>query len=244
MNDLEQSDLLLVCPFCESKVFATEIKGMLFKNTLYKCQKCNSVIETRDERNFKITSIPEEYSNTSLFMKDRSVKREDLANLGLPIFSDMQLADISSGEGDLFERFLNELPPVTVSVILKSNEKIIAAFDDVKLLEEKSSRRSSGSFSMRITKGLWFNTGSIYKSESSIEEIDNGALVLTNKRYIFIGNKKSIDQSLSKITSIQMLNEGIGVLRSNKTKVEYFSGKYHWALVGSVFMGIVKKFGT
>jgi hypothetical protein len=233
----------LICPFCDGVLFSVETKGMFIKSTFYECQKCKAVMETKNEKDFKITVVPEEYSNTQTFMKNREAERDELANLGLPVFSDTQLSEVSSGQGELFEKFLNELPTANISIILKSDEKIIAAFNNMTLLEEKSQRRSSGSFSIKIAKGLWFNTGSIYTSESSIEEIDTGVIALTNKRYIFIGNKKSIDQSLSKITSIQLLTDGVGILRSNKTKVEYYTGRYHWALVGSLLTGVVKRFG-
>jgi hypothetical protein len=229
-----------MCPFCNSKTFSVEVKGMIFKSTIYTCQSCGSALETKNDKEFKVVNIGGDFSNTQTFMKDRIIPKDNLSDIGLPLFSDAQLSEVSNGEGELFEQFISQ-PLQNVPVILKNGEKLLLSFNNIVLSEERS-QRAYGSVSFKVAKGVWFNTGKIFQAESSIQQLDMGTFAVTNKRYIFIGQKKSVDQSLSKITTIQPFNDGFGIMRSNKQKIEYYSGTYHFPLVVSLLMGIVKKY--
>ena len=66
-------------------------------------------------------------------------------------------------------------------------------------------------------------------------------MVFTNKRYIFLGNAKNIDQPLTSLTAITPFNDGVSFIRSGKQKTEFFSGNYHWPLMSSIIIGLVKK---
>jgi len=183
--------------------------------------------------------------HTVTVMQDRKLTRDKLAEPGLPIVSDADLASISIGEGEFFERIINEADQ-NVPIILKQDERAMFLLPNATLSEERSQRTSSGAgaFSFRVAKGVWFHTGRLSQPEyaSTLQVIDSGPLVITNKRYVFVGNNKSVDQSLSKITAIKPFNDGMGIVRSNKQKVEYYKGSYHWPLIASIFMGVVKKY--
>lgn len=239
MNSI-QATLGIVCPFCERTNFTTEVKGMIFKSTIYTCQSCGSVLETKNEKEFKVITIGGEYSNTQNFMLNKVISRDNLPDTGLPLFSDTQLSEVSTGEGELFEQFISQ-PIPNSPVILKSGEKLLLSFNNIVLSEERS-QRAYGSVSFRVAKGVWFNTGKIFQGDGSIQQLDIGTFAVTDKRYIFIGQKKSVDQSLAKITTIQPFTDGFGLIRSNKQKIEYYSGTYHFPLIVSLLMGILRQY--
>ena len=243
--EISQTSTRVVCPFCEGTVFTSETKGLLFKKTNFVCGKCGSILETKDGETFMVSTVGEAYSNTITIMQDRKLARDKLSEPGLPIVSDADLASVSMGEGELFERIIKEADQ-NVPIILKQNEQAIFFLQNATLSEERSQRISSGAgaFSFRVAKGVWFHTGRLSQPEyaSTLQIIDSGSLVITTKRYVFVGANKSVDQNLSKITAIKPFNDGMGIVRTNKEKVEYYKGSYHWPLIASIFMGVVKKY--
>jgi hypothetical protein len=128
-----------------------------------------------------------------------------------------------------------------VNIALKKDEQIKFYLAPINYLEERSKRVSSTGYSFRITKGMWYRTTNTPKYENQLEQLDSGYLVLTNKRYIFIGARKNIDQSYKKVTAVNIHSDGIGIIRSNKQRTEYFTGNFHWPLIGSIITGFVKR---
>ena len=57
-----------------------------------------------------------------------------------------------------------------------------------------------------------------------MKEIDTGTLVITNKRVVFVGIKKTVSIDLRKIFSINIFKDGISIQRENKKRIEYFTG--------------------
>lgn len=51
---------------------------------------------------------------------------------------------------------------------------------------------------------------------------------------------KNVDQPHSKVDAITPFSNRIGISRANKQNIEYYVGNFHWPLIASVFMGIVK----
>ena len=60
--------------------------------------------------------------------------------------------------------------------------------------------------------------------EKQIVPLDEGHFILTTKRLIFTGSKKSLDCSLSKLVAITPVDNGVLIDRSGKQNVEYFIG--------------------
>ena len=77
-------------------------------------------------------------------------------------------------------------------------------------------------------------------SANELAHLDQGILVITNKRYIFKGRTKNLDQPLTSLTTINPYSDGIAIVRSGKQKTEFFRGGYHWALISSILIGLVK----
>lgn len=74
--------------------------------------------------------------------------------------------------------------------------------------------------------GRYINSYGVSKSVSEIQEIikatDVGQFIITNKRFIFMGDKRNIDVNISQITAITPYCDGFKLQRKNKQKPEYF----------------------
>jgi DNA-directed RNA polymerase subunit M/transcription elongation factor TFIIS len=234
----------IVCPVCKGINFSTISEGMLFKKNVLTCNNCGTVMEQsgKDEKSkFKVRKVGEEYSNVDRLFKDKTFTIPELKSHELPIVTDAQLEEYAMGnlEG-LTIHMKGDEPP---DIILKKNEKIVFMLSPIDYLEERSKRvsgRGQG-YSFRVAKGVWYRT-SQFRSEyaDTITKLDSGVMAFTNKRYIFLGNTKNIDQPLASLTSINPFADGVAFVRSGKQRTEFFSGNYHWPLMSSIIIGLVK----
>ena len=113
------------------------------------------------------------------------------------------------------------------NLLLKKGEHLVFDVPDVSLCEERSVGLKGGyqGFSVRIMKGVSYRFGGFRGgAERRVTEIDRGNLTLTNKRMVFSGAKMSKDISLSKLNTIQSLEDGVSITRSGKQKAEYYVG--------------------
>jgi hypothetical protein len=121
-------------------------------------------------------------------------------------------------------------------VILKKNEIISLIMDSIQLQEPRAVRQTQAAYggpTIRVAKGVSFRLGGASARSESHEEIrviDSGKLVLTNKRLIFIGIKRTVNIDLRKIMAIVPYKDGIESQRENKQKPEYFTGTDKHAL--------------
>lgn len=115
-------------------------------------------------------------------------------------------------------------------VILKKDELISIILENINLQEPRAVRQTNAAYggpTIRVAKGVSFRMGGASARSESHEEIrviDNGKLVLTNKRLIFIGTKRTVNIDLRKIMAIVPYKDGIESQRENKQKPEYFTG--------------------
>ena len=113
------------------------------------------------------------------------------------------------------------------NLLLKKGEYLIFDLPQITLCEERSVKLKGGyqGFSVRIMKGVSYRFGGFQGgSERKVVEIDSGNLTLTNKRMVFSGKKTSKEISLTKINTIESLDNGISITRSGKQKTEYYVG--------------------
>jgi len=86
----------------------------------------------------------------------------------------------------------------TSPIIPKKNEKTNLVMNNVSFLEARSVRQTIGGYggpTFRVAKGVSFRLGGVSArsvSHDEIKKIDQGTLVLTNKRLIFLGDKKKL----------------------------------------------------
>ncbi|UTB32100.1 MAG: zinc ribbon domain-containing protein [Methanobacterium sp. ERen5] len=115
-------------------------------------------------------------------------------------------------------------------VILKKDEMISIIMENISLQEPRAVRQTHAAYAgptIRVAKGVSFRMGGASARSESHEEIkviDNGKLILTNKRLIFIGTKRTVNIDLRKILAIVPYKDGIESQRENKQKPEYFTG--------------------
>jgi len=110
-----------------------------------------------------------------------------------------------------------ELPIVTVPINLQKNEQCYFK-SNVDWLENRTVTKiinyGGPTARIKIMKGVYYRAGSMDVQRVTSEElqlIDSGQLYLTNKRLIFVGNKKNSSIQLSKILSITPYKDGVGV---------------------------------
>ncbi|MGO9386553.1 MAG: zinc ribbon domain-containing protein [Methanobacterium sp.] len=120
----------------------------------------------------------------------------------------------------------NEQSPV----ILKRNEVTSLIMHNITLREPRAVRQTVGGYggpTFHVAKGVNLRLGGFAAQSESHEElrnIDMGKLILTSKRLIFIGSKRTTNIDLTKIVAITPYKDGIGSQRENKQKTEYFTG--------------------
>tara|TARA_B110000467_G_C18213653_1_gene418947 strand:+ start:165 stop:824 length:660 start_codon:yes stop_codon:yes gene_type:complete len=113
------------------------------------------------------------------------------------------------------------------SLLLKKGERLIFSIPSIEYCEERKVKVKGGyqGFSVRIMKGVSYRFGSFEATaEKRVVQIDNGNLILTNKRLVFSGDTKSNDYPLSKIVTIDALEDGVVINKSGKQKMEYYIG--------------------
>jgi hypothetical protein len=87
----------------------------------------------------------------------------------------------------------------------------------------------------------WLWTAQIFgEHEDELIRLDSGVIAFTNKRYIFLGSSKNIDQPLTSLIAIAPFDDSVSFIRSGKQRTEFLSGNYHWPLIASVIMGLIK----
>lgn len=123
-------------------------------------------------------------------------------------------------------------PTIPTSTFLDDGE--VALFQENTVLKEtRAVRHSGGNFgSVRIMKGVRIG-GYRGQSESTQEwrVLDQGDLLMTNKKLIFMGNKENRIMPLNKIFAIETYIDGIEITLSTKNKSIIFPVKnaYLWS---------------
>lgn len=137
--------------------------------------------------------------------------------------------------GDLQSRFIvarvnaGRLPELPDSpVMLKRNEVAHYAVA-ARLMKEVVHRETRGGysgFSIPITKGVRFRTGS-YRGKSvvvgtSLEVADQGTLTITSQRAVYQGLRKTVETPFTKLVGVNVFNDGIQFHASNRQTAPLF----------------------
>lgn len=223
------------CPACKIGKLVPERKKMAFgllKANHYVCDYCGADFAKSGEDKYALWDMPDK--NHPFWLRfgrnqfnTRYIKNlaygEDLDSYG--INPDISVL-LNAIENDRAQPILEIIP----GVVLKKGEFPILSLDNVMLKEPRSVRVTHGGYGgprIRVAKGVSFGLGAFGAKSESHEEIrviDQGNLLLTNKRLIFSGGKRSTNIQISKILSIDPFDDGIAVRREKKQKTEYFVG--------------------
>ena len=130
---------------------------------------------------------------------------------------------------EVISKFISGNSPVKfeTNILFKKGEHLIYDLPNIQICEEKTIKikGNHSGFSIRVMKGVSYRFGDFEaSSEKKVVPIDSGNFILTNKRMIFSGAKKSVDFPLSKIVAITPVDNGVLIDRSGKQNVEYFIG--------------------
>ena len=173
-----------------------------------RCSKCNF----EDEGNF--------CSNCGAVLQEKTITKEKFKPIN-QVEDDIEYWLTRLREGKSTISIGGEAP-----VILKRDEVSYTVIMDIHLIEPRSIRTGMyGGPSLRLTKFLGITLGGFCaESHEELEKIDKGVLVLTNKRVIFCGSKRSVNIDLRKIISIEPFKDAIAVKRVGRDKPQYFMG--------------------
>jgi len=146
----------------------------------------------------------------SLGLRDETIESElrELARLRL-------LSEIQTGM----------LPMIPSPILLKKAE-VCHHKEDAELWEDVTKSRYEGGysgFSFRIMKGVRYHVGGSRGHRVGWQEFqatDRGQLIITNKRVVFVGGRKTIDTPYAKLLNIHVFEDGIQVNRASKRRRE------------------------
>lgn len=115
------------------------------------------------------------------------------------------------------------------NILLKKGEHIVfQSPNNISLKEPKSVRVTNsvhvGSGKRRNNTSFGYGASkSVGETQEVIKIIDVGQVIITNKRFIYSGNKRNIDVNISQITGITPYSDGFKLQRKSKQKPEYFT---------------------
>lgn len=150
---------------------------------------------------------PEEWNEFTLFAKNLNVN--------------ISIDDATKQQLNKFKLYWiiehGELPVEEVDINMQKNEYCYFT-NYADWLEQRTvtQRYNYGGpvFRAKIMKGVYYRAGSVKVQRITSEqllEIDNGMVYVTNKRLIFVGNKKNTSIQISKILSITPYSDGVGI---------------------------------
>jgi hypothetical protein len=246
------------CPACQSGNLVEGIdKGALGIGTrkTFTCNECGAVFQEKGGK-YKLAQIS--FQNNAVWQryKGKTLTLNEWTRIANGGVSDAEERKINQEnkqrevqeaqalkERDVNE-FLSGLGNGSINlksnfdspIILKKNEEPSLVMNNISFLESRSVRQTVGGYggpSFRVAQGVSFRLGGISARSESHEElrkIDQGTLVLTSKRMVFIGSKRTVNIDLRKIIAIEPYKDGIGSQRENKQKTEYFTGTHKTVL--------------
>lgn len=111
----------------------------------------------------------------------------------------------------------SDLPTKQVEINLPKSEKCFYS-TSVDWLETRTVTQKINyggpSYRVKIMKGVYYRAGSVKVQRITSEQlqtIDSGIIYVTNKRLIFVGNKKNANIQISKILSVTPYSDGVGI---------------------------------
>lgn len=257
------------CPVCkkgELRPFTQKELFGLIHSLRYVCSHCGAMFVQKGE-GYELKEVIDDTNPVWIEYGGETLTEREWRNI-----ANGGMSDEKQREADM-EVWLSQLKEGKISIglaqqstdipiILKKNEKIELILPNLSLMEPR--RVTTGGYggpSMRVAKGLYFRVGAFRaQSHEEIKEIDNGLLALTNKRLVFLGDKRNANIDLKKIVAVEPYKDGIAVVTERRKRPQYFIGvdqdeitvtvegrSYREPLTGLILMylidGLVKKLG-
>ena len=219
------SKIIGKCPICNEGDIVEERH---FLSSKIYCTNCKTEFAMRGNK-FKITKYP---SSTQPDVMERLKVRmnqwhtlqewRDIAKYG---YTESEKVYIDALQGKL-----PALQSLSTNIILHKGETAFLE-ERSNLLEPHSVRvYNAGAQGMSVPipglKGVRYRVGGLKGSSESHEElkqIDSGTLLLTNKRIIFVGDKRSKTIKLEKIIQVEPYKDAVRVAFEGRKKPLYFT---------------------
>ena len=111
-------------------------------------------------------------------------------------------------------------------VALRRDEDIVAVCAGVTLRESRTvSQGVYGGPRIRMSRNVSFNfDGFRAAPHEEMTDVDSGDFVLTTARYVFMGGKRTSTADLRVIVAVEPYDDAVAIHRSNKQRMEMFSG--------------------
>ena len=115
----------------------------------------------------------------------------------------------------------NGIRPIATSLVLKSHEIAAVAVSATLCRYKNQTRYVGGSHGVSIPLGHGFRYRvSSYRGQpvqsQFLGEVDKGTLVITNRRLVFLGDKRDISTPVAKLLHIEPFSNAIGIAREGK----------------------------
>ena len=225
---------LAKCPVYKSGELTQTTKKEMFGLAVSEhaeCSHCGAVFD-KDGARYKLAKVQDRSAQVWQDYGKRSLTKREWKTIAYGGMSDakQEKVDIDFWMTELREGNIPIRYEGKALIVLKKNEELQLALPGISLIEPRSVRHTYGGYggpSFRVAKGVSFRVGGFGARSESHEELrttDQGLLLLTNKRLVFCGTKRTVDADLRKIVSVDAFKDGIALSRSGKGKTEYFSG--------------------
>lgn len=228
----------LNCPSCSDSFGEYKTDGLRSSHYLI-CNTCSLMLKKHSNDKYSLENTTEIYSQLWKH-KDKKLTLTEIKQIYENDTSEIRIQHLrqlveNKQKIALFMESLESgnttlaTPITNTTIVLKSGEKPIYQIDNVILSEPRAVRTTTGGYggaSVRVSKNITVHSGrtqSTSESHDEIKVIDNGALLITNKRIVFLGTNRTTNIDLNKIIAITDSDDTIAIQRSNKQKVEYFS---------------------
>lgn len=125
-------------------------------------------------------------------------------------------------------------------ILLKRGEYAVISTNNVVYCQERTKTEyRSGGASFRVTKGITLHGGKTKPvKQEYFANLDVGKLVLTNKRLVFFGDRKSVTIPISKICAIERYRNAIDISKEGvmkQTRFRNIDGDLYADLIDNVY---------
>lgn len=206
-----------------------------------------------DLKKVRVTTFIKAYNSTKADGQITDEEYEDLK--GIQRFLKIPDEEIEGTKKELRKlRLISEiqrgnLPTLTAPNVILQKAEVAHWKEPASLIEERviSRRYEGGSqgFSFRIAKGVSYRVGGHrghIVSETGNVPVSRGNLVLTSKRTIFEGDRKSFSLKFDKILNIDVYNDGMKVsVENGKNKLLLFGSRENADVIGAMVSQLINQ---
>jgi hypothetical protein len=145
---------------------------------------------------------------------------------------------------------IGNLPTVATPTLILQKTELAHWIEPASLIEERVVGRryegSSSGVSFRIAKGVTYRVGAsrgrLVVDKANVA-VSSGDLILTNKRLVFRGDKKSFNYRLDKLLDVQLHSDGMLLTDSaGKPRIVTFQSSGNADIVGAILTQAINRF--